>query len=278
MPRESLARRAGGILLWPVGTAFVFAWVHSTDLRRVPSLARLTRRADFGQLQSAAAAWTDHSFELAEGSAPWLDRAGRQVLDRCDTGLNTRPFSFPPDPPCVTCCRDVTVVYGFDGSLPGRLVELAAALGAVGWGDSSDNGTVPLRDLDQRKRPVQQVNWSPVEGFGLPAGLEAMPPERRFPLTGWLYMAIDWASRGESRLLARQCGWPGDPRPGTATYQPVEIAGTGVDRLAGQALERHEHAITIRIQVSYYLNANVNARPGRLRKRLLPVRNRPPGR
>jgi hypothetical protein len=275
MPRESLARRAGGILLYPLGRVFVFAWVHSSDLpRRVPNLARLTRSAGFAQLQSAAAAWTDQSFELIEDGAPWLDRAGRRVLDRCDTGLNSRAFSFPRDPPYVTCCREVTVVYGFDGSLPGRLAGLAAALGAAGWGASAD--TIPLRDLDQRKRPVEQVTWSPTEGFGLPAGLATMPPDRRFPLTGWLYMTIDWASRGQSPELVttRERHWPDDPRAGTATYQPVQVADADVGRLAGQALEQHEHAVAIRIEVTYYLNSNVNARPGRLRKRLLPVWNR----
>jgi hypothetical protein len=275
MARGGLARRVGDVLLYPVGRAFIAVWVRTSGLpRRVPNLPRFTRSAEFARLQSAAAAWADRSFELVEQGAPWLDRAGRRVLDRCDTGLDSHAFSFLPDPPSVTCCREVTVVYGCDGSLSARLAELASVLGSAGWGDSSDDGTAPIRDLDRRKRPVRQVNWAPVQDFGLPAGLEAMPPERRFPLNRWLYMTISWVSRGKSLVLvwAGERSRPGDPRTGTPTHQPVEVADTGVDQMAGRALERHEHAIAIRIELTYYLNANVNARPKRLRKRLLPIR------
>jgi hypothetical protein len=45
--------------------------------RRVPDLGRFTRSAGFGQLQTAAATWADQNFELIEGGAPWLDRAGQ---------------------------------------------------------------------------------------------------------------------------------------------------------------------------------------------------------
>ena len=65
---------------------------------------------------------------------------------------------------------------------------------------------------------------------------------------------------------------PFDVRAASATYQPVQVSGADVGDLAGQALARHEHAIAIRIRIDYYLNTNVNTRPGRLRKRLLPVR------
>jgi hypothetical protein len=275
MAREPLTRRIGRMLLYPVGRVVVALWAHSTDLpRRVPGLAAFTRSAGFARLQSAAAAWADRNFALIEEGAPWLDRAGRCVLDHCDTGLESRPFSFPRDPPSVTCRREVTVVYGFDGGLPGRLAELATVLAAIGWGDSHDGSTVVLRDLNRREPPVWPLTWSPAAAFGPPAGLETMPPDRRFPLNRWLRMGIGWASRGEPPLLTttREGARPGDPRTATVTYQPVEVAGNGVDRLAGQALDRHEHAVAIRIEVTYYLNANVNARPGRLRKRLLPVR------
>jgi hypothetical protein len=62
------------------------------------------------------------------------------------------------------------------------------------------------------------------------------------------------------------------PPPGRRpAYQPVEVGGSDVGDLADRALARHQHAIAIRISVGYYLNWNVNARPRRPRKRLLPV-------
>lgn len=270
-----VGRRILGALLWPAGAA-VAALLAAIMLspRRVPDLARLTRDEEFGQVQSAAATWVDQNFELIELGAPWLDRVGRQVLDRCETGLDSRPLSIPRDPPSVNCSREVTVVYGLDGRLDGRLDELAAALGAAGWGDRHGDTTVPLRDLGRREPPEWPVDWSPRPGLGLPAVLETMPPERRFPLRRWLDMGIGWISRrGPADLVTTTAaGRPGDAGTARATYHPVEVGGPDIGDLADQALARHEHAIAIRIRIDYYLNANVNARPGRLRKRLLPVR------
>jgi len=81
-------------------------------------------------------------------------------------------------------------------------------------------------------------------------------------------MGIGWISRSQPAELVTTtaAGRRGDPRTATATYQPMEISGTAVGRLGEQALAHHEHAIAIRITITYYLNANVNASPGRLRK------------
>ena len=270
-----VGRGAVGVLAWPAGMA-VAALLAAilVSPRRVPDLARFTRSGSFGQLRSAAATWADSNFELIEGGAPWLDRAGGRVVDRCETGLDSRPFSIPRDPPSVTCTREITVVYGLDGGLDGRLAELAAVLAAAGWGDRDGDTTLPLPDLDQCEPPKWPVSWSPVEGFGLPATLETMPPDRRFPLNRWLEMGIGWVSRGRPAELVTTTagGWHGgDPRTATPVCQPVEVGGADVGDLTVQALARHQHAIAIRIKIGYYLNTNVNARPGRLRKRLLPV-------
>ena len=270
-----VGRGALGVLTWPAGMA-VAALLAAilVSPRRVPDLARFTRSASFGQLRSAAATWADSNFELIEGGAPWLDRVGGRVVDRCETGLDSRPFSIPRDPPSVTCTREITVVYGLDGGLDGRLAELAAVLAAAGWGDRDGDTTLPLPDLDRCEPPKWPVSWSPVEGFGLPAVLETMPPDRRFPLNRWLEMGIGWVSRGRPAELVTTTagGWhSGDPRTATPVCQPVEVDGADVGDLTVQALARHQHAIAIRIKIGYYLNTNVNARPGRLRKRLLPV-------
>jgi hypothetical protein len=48
--------------------------------RRVPNLPRFTRSGEFGELQSAAAWWTDRNVGLIEEGAPWLDRVGGYVF------------------------------------------------------------------------------------------------------------------------------------------------------------------------------------------------------
>jgi len=62
------------------------------------------------------------------------------------------------------------------------------------------------------------------------------------------------------------CWHGGDPRTATPVCQPVEVGGADVGDLTVQALARHQRAIAIRIKIGYYLNTNVNARPGRLQK------------
>ena len=230
--------------------------------RRVPDLARFVRSAEFGQLQGAAAAWLDQAWELINAGTPWLDRVGGQVFDRCETSLQTRAFSIPRDPPSLTCERGITVVYGLDGSLGGRLAELAAVLRAAGWGNT--RSTVP--DLGRRPA-IWGVSWSPGTGVPLPAMLETKPPEHRFPLHPC--MRIGWVSRGE--WLGQMSLSPAGPPAVTATYRPVEITETDPEQLAAQALTRHEHAIAISVQLPYYQNANVNAQPYRLRRKVLPA-------
>jgi hypothetical protein len=262
------------MLLWPVGAVLDRAWSASASWpRRVPDLARFTRRAYFRRLQPSAAAWADASFERIEQHLPWLDRAGRCVYDRCETNMTSNPFSFPRDPPRVTCRREITVVYGFDGDLRGRLTEVADCVSTAGWGDLRGGPEAAVPDMAERAPPVWPLAWAPVPDFALPGGLETMPPERRFPLESWLRMGIGWASRSEPAELVttRETSRSGDPRTATATYRPVEIAGDDSWHLAAQALARHEHVLAIRVDITYYKNANVNARPGRLRKKVLPA-------
>lgn len=263
-------------LTWPAGALLVTLWRASRSWpRRPPDLARLTRRPDFGEFQAVAARWLDRHFELIEAAAPWLDPAGRSVLDRCRTTLGSHPFSFPRDPPSVSCDRAITVVYGFDGSVPGRLDDLAVALVAAGWGDRRGESLLPATDLGRSVPPAWPLDWAPVPALDLPPGLERIPPDRTLGLNHRLDMGIGWISRGQpaaALTTTRQLGWPGDPRVATPVHRPVEVSGPDVAGLAARALDRHSHAVAIRIEVGYYLNTNTNARNGRLRKRLRPMR------
>jgi hypothetical protein len=268
MTADLLRRMRSGAtaaLWWPVGMAVAALYVAvMVSPRRVPDLARFARSAEFGELQRAAAAWLDQNRELIDRSTPWLDRIGAQVFDRCETSLETRGLKFPRDPPGLTCSRNLTIVYGLDGSLSGPLAELVAVVRAAGWGD-----TVFTRPDPGDKPPIWGGSWSPGAGIPLPSVLQTMPPQHRFPLEGFLHMRVGWVSRGE--WLGQMSLPSAGPLAATATYRPVEISGTDPEELAGQALAQHEHAIAISIEVPYYVDANVNAKPGRLRKRLLPA-------
>ncbi len=251
-------RRALDVLLWPARVVAVALWVLGVQPKRVPDLRRLSRVGDFRRLQSGASFWVDRHFERVDANVAWLDRAGQRVLDRCETRFTRSGFT--PGPPSVWCTRDVTGVYGADGNLPDILAELRAALGRVGW-------TIPDDRADFGKSQWEPVLWPfrlSDEAPGPPAGLHTIP-------SGQPEMGIGWTSRGQPPAIRTTMGNDPEPPIATAVYQPVEVAGTGVDRLASQVLARHQHAIAIRIGILYYYNGNANAEPGRLRKRLLPV-------
>lgn len=290
------------MLEWPGAAVLgLLTWWYRAWPRWVPDLARLARSAEFRRVQSVSAGWLERNFELIERGAPWLERVGRWVCDRCCTSWRTGSgltwFQFPRDPPEVGCRREITTVYGFDGSLPGRLDELAGALAGAGWGEAGHGGWAALRDLSRRQTPaylpeppVWPCQWAPVPALGVPAGLELHTIHSRRSDRGWLDMGLGWTSRGQHAELVtdrgsgepghrglpgdpaiiQALGWPADLRTANAIYQPVEIGGTGIDDLTGRALERHEHAAAIRILIHYY--PNVSTSRGRLRKRLRPVR------
>jgi hypothetical protein len=283
------------LLLWII---VGFGWLVARWPRRVPDLARFTGGRRFTRLHAAWAGWLDDNFRVIEDGAPWLDRAGAWVFDRCHTsapGTRGRPLEFValPRPPVeVRCERDVTVVYGFDGRLSARLSVLGEALAAAGW---REGGTVvSLPELSARsgrgELPLDvHLDWSPLPGIGLAPG-QSPTGESYTVGDGWVEMGIGWISREESAAElrtfrfgqpgdrgrtanleeARQLGWPADLTAANIIYQPVEVSPAGLDELAARAVARHEYAIAIRITGHYYPNAE--ARDERLPRRLRPIR------
>jgi hypothetical protein len=273
MTRAVLAR-IGRLLIYPVGKIVVTLWKHSAALpRRVPSLRALTLYPKFRRLRRTAIGWLDEHFRLIEAHASWLEITGQEITDYCTTNLTTEPFSFPRDPPNVHCHRSLMRFYGADGDLQNLLAELAAALGAVGWGGLEGN-TTRISDSSQWQSPVRSILWRPAPGFNVPAGLETMPPARQWPSWRWLRMEIDWVSGGRltaGRRLLSLSG-PEPARRRSSLYRQLERTARekSADPVA-EALSRHEHAIAIKIDFTYYDNANPNRPPGWMAKRLLPV-------
>jgi hypothetical protein len=252
---EGVARLA----FWPL--AVLWASLRFLPVR-VPDLKRLTRRDEFRLAESRAAASLDQHFSRIEERTPWLDRAGRWVCDACLTSLGSPPVSLEWNPQSVRCKREVTVVYGTDGNLDDRLAELRDVLSATGW--TIDDHMV-LFGVTLGESLMWPFAWSAPDGLSPSPSLAITPALM-------LDMGVGWASRGRPPGLktSRETSRSGDPRIATVLYQPVDVGGTSVDRLASEALARHQHAIAIRIGEDYYYNYNVNAKPDRLRKRLLP--------
>ena len=264
VPRR-VTRAAAAVLRLPVGMAFALLYAAMLiSPRRVPALARFIRTAEFRELQSAAAAWADQNFELIEARAPWLDRVGCWVFDRCDTRLEVVNFSVRP--PSLGCIREVCVVYGVDGGLQTRRTELANVLIPAGWGDDRFYS----QDFPVSIPEFWGISWSAGHRSQLPAILQTTPPHHTHPMS--LHMRIAWVSRGQpAEDLSASLGSGNRPPTATAIYRPVDISGTDFMLTARQALTRHEHAIALKMVLYYYGNSNVNARPHRVRKRLVPA-------
>lgn len=242
---------------------------------RVPDLKRFTQRAEFRDLHSAAAEWMDSHFQLIEREAPWLSRTERTVTDYCITAKNFRRSIgegiklFFQAAPRVTCQRRVVIAYGFAGSLPSRLADLTGALARVGW------SAVDVTSVNRPAGRASSVRWESVPGSAAPPLLQAKPADRALQPCA---IGIAWSSQGqgqEQEIRRYPHVNASDIRFATPLYQPVELTGDpGLDSapLANTALAANEHAVGIVMTLDYYVNSNTNARPHRLRKRLLPVR------
>jgi hypothetical protein len=251
--------------------------------RRQLNLARWVRGREFRHLHGVSVAWMDSHFEQIERGAPWLLRVGSDVWDFSKGGV--RPFfdltgGFPASAGCV---RQVTVVYGFDGSLLSRLRSLDQALPPAGWKMGTPALPQSWADLDpdyaatterlarHRTRWMidRRVNltWEPTEALGYPPDGEGTPPWGEPPLTP--RMRVTWSSCGQ------ETGWGRDPnkrRGATQNYLPVEVSESDAVELLDQALGRHDHALTVTINLAYYSNPNARAWRHRIPRYLFPAR------
>lgn len=267
-------RRTGQILVYPAGRAFVVLWRHSPDLpRRVPNLARFTRSARFRRLHADVAPWAVRHFEIIEANAPWLSPAGQETADFCWTDLTIQTLAFP-DAPGVQCQRVLLRIYGADGPLPGRLRELARAIGAAGWGTLDGDATIPLAGLARQDPPTRPISWRPVPGFGLPEGLQLIPVARQFPSWRWIHMQIGWASRGQSARAVTLLSPAQTNRNAwrSPLCEPLQAVTDGVADTVSRALAEHQHAVALRIEFTYYIHLNATRGPARITPRLRPYR------
>jgi hypothetical protein len=269
-------RRVGG----PLFTALALL----AETRRQFNLPRWTRRREFRDLHGSAVAWLDSHFELIEGGAPWLHLIGRDVRDSCRGRVRGVTLSLTPQRKAsVACARAVTAVYGFDGPWIARLHSLDQALPAAGWemtglavrqrwqDPDPDAAATAQGVAKHRKRWMtdRQVGlaWQPTVALGFPIGAERMRPWGRPPLAP--RMRVTWSGREEGTAWSTI---PGRTRGATRNYLPLEVSEFGAPELLEQALARHERALTVTIDLSYYSNPEARVRGHRVPRYVLPTR------
>ncbi|HEU5427474.1 MAG TPA: hypothetical protein VFU74_11410 [Actinocrinis sp.] len=233
--------------------------------RRQFNLLRWTRSRAFADLHAPVVGWLDSHLAMIERGAPWLDRVGIDVWDRCSGAIYSR-FDFSLSRrfrATAGCARNVIVVYGFDGRLTQRLDQIGEALSAAGW-----ERTGPLAHkawVDAGGYAV--LEWQPSAALSRPPGMDDVPPWGLASLSP--HMRLSWSSHGQATSLRPD---PNRTRSNTRNHLAVEGSNTAYWELPGVALERHDHALAVHIDLAYYQNTAPLGRPYRLPRHMLPTR------
>jgi hypothetical protein len=239
------------------------AWVVLTSRRQL-NLPRWVRGRTFTDLHGHIVAWLDDHFATIERGAPWLHRFGVDVWDYCHGEVNST-FDFTLARrfrASAGCMRDVIVVYGFDGDVAGRLDQLAEALSTVGWRRTGPHPLRPWADADGAL-----LTWQPNATVSYPPGMERKPAWGSTTLDPIMWMV--WSSRGQTTSLGPN---PKRTPDDTRNDLTVESRATEYWKLPDAALEQHDHALVVKVSLSYYSNPNPLARRHRIPRYLLPTR------
>lgn len=87
---------------------------------------------------------------------------------------------------------------------------------------------------------------------------------------------VVWTTRTHPAHTTLDPVWPPPhaARQPTASHQPLEFSGAllpaDISEFAAPALERHEHAVALMIELGYYVNRETTTDSHRLPKRLMP--------
>lgn len=255
--------------------------------RRQFNLPRLAGSGGFLAIRGEYTAWQDRHFEVIEQGAPWLHLMGRDVYETCGGGVPRPPvldFS-PRRGPGVSCARNVTAVYGFDGPEADRLRSLELAFPVAGWetGRRETKGSwadiydavlacapdaLPAHRAWMAYRDVN-LEWQPGAVIGRPSYGAGVPPwgDGRPPFQP--RMRVCWLSAGQA---IRATGDPNRASSATRNLLPLENSDVQLPELLDGALRRHDHALSVTMELTYYANVSPLRRPYRIRRYLLPAR------
>jgi hypothetical protein len=256
--------------------------------RRQFNLPWLIASGEFRTIRSEYLAWQDRHFEVIEQSAPWLRLAGRDVYETCGGRVprSRALFDFSPRrSPAVGCARQMTAVYGFDGPQADRLRSLELAFPVAGWeigppdltgswADISDAVLAGVPDTlpaHRRWMAYKNVNlqWRPGAAIGHPSYGGGTPPwgDGRPPFAP--RMRVSWLGAGQEITARRD---PSRTSKVTRNHLPLENSDVHLPELLEQALRRHDHAMSVTMNLSYYANTTPRSRPDQVRRYFLPTR------
>jgi hypothetical protein len=259
---------------------------------RPPDLCRFTRTSQFRELRSAAGAWIEQEFARIQAEAPWLIPANRLVSDygtvfgwpcrsSWDGGLWGVRFGVSAN---IRFQRQVAVAYGFDDAVADQIPRLVKVLQQGGW-------ERPRLWLDRPLTSPIPVLWVPEPSGDVVAHWQ-VPPRRddlaQPPLivipgphtSGWppCQTHMVWTTRDQPARITLDPAFPPDPRAPRrrkANYQPLEFRGArptaSVAQFARPALEQHENAVAIMIELGYYVNQETATPAHQLPKKLIPA-------
>jgi hypothetical protein len=264
----------------------VFSWNFPW---RPADLRRFARTAQFRELQSAARNWIELQFGRVEAEAAWLAPAARLVSDYSTISATScrRTMDIGKilavrfgTAASVRCQRQVAVVYGFDGAMADQILDLMRVLERAGWQpclqtrrhmvDPKPIRSIPGHDgaaighwtgdkQHDDTEPPQLMLIGPRESGGAPCRVHVV-----------------WTTRTHPAHTTLDPVWPPPhaARQPTASYYPLEFSGAllpaDISEFAAPALERHEHAVALMIELGYYVNRETTTGPHGLPKRLMP--------
>lgn len=253
---------------------------------RPPDLRRFARTPQVGGLRSAADNWIELKFARIQAEASWLaPAAARLVNEYCViTGTNHRRsvdigsllgVGFGTAA-CVRCERQVAVAYGFDGAPADRILDLMRILEQEGWQPRLQT----RRHMTDPQFPIRWVpghsgaaigNW---HGDSEPPGFAVVGPRESAALPCRVHVV--WTTRSHPSHTTLDPVFPPryGPREVTPSYLPLEFSGavlpTDISEFAAPALEQHEHAVAVMIELGYYENRRTAERLHRVPRRLKP--------
>lgn len=273
-------------------------WVMWSLPWRPPDIARFARTSPFQELHTAAVDWIEQQFAYIGAHAEALVPAARSVSDfgavigsgsAASLALGKLAIRFGAFA-YLEFSRQVAVVYGFDGAVSDRIADVLGVARQAGW----DMYVQKARAAKDRARQPDKVGPPVPPANGAAVGRwvgAASPPHRRLIVPGWEdrpgphqfppgLLRVAWISRTDPSPVELTVSAPArpdarDPRSylGLEMIEPIPPLDLG--HFAAPALEGHEHAVAVLVELDYYHAQPGSPRPRDVPRRLLPRAGHP---
>ncbi len=254
-----------------------------------PNLERLARTRQFRENRAAAEGWIERQLAPLR-AAPWLDPAAAYVYDygtsipgrgarwrmnigggsilRVAGGVYALPHFY----------RHVAVVFGFDGDLSSRILDVIGLIEQSGWQLRLQKNQYGITDRQWPIRAIAESNgaalgtWVAAEeppclaqgGEGAPCSTHVVWTSRDLPDPNPAHTTLSTPPYMQGRNVPDRPTWSDLPLEFSGPLPPVEIGD-----FAAPALELHEHAVAVLIELTYFV-CWPGQRPRGIPKRSIP--------